>query len=188
MFALKWWSTRNIFQSQRRAGALGHGCEHCTPAVYTCMAGGTSPGKPGLPDTATGWESCLWRGLFMPGYIQHCEVGKLVQIQISTKFNMNRPPEAWGEEGKERFSFRAEAGAVLLTPKELLEPGCCPHALGSAWGRLACTDPAALGCSACLAGNSSTAAAVTFSPSSEGKPSLSPAAGTGPAADRQFPL
>lgn len=186
MFALKWWSTRNIVQSQRRAQALRRGCELCTLAVYTCLAGGTCPGKPGLPDTATGWErlcSCLWRGLCMPGYTQHCEVRKWVQFQISTKYNMNRSPKAWGEEGKDRFSCRAEAGAVLLTSKQLLEPGCCPPALGSAWGRLACTDPAALGCSASLAGNSCTAAAVIISPNSEEKPSLSPAAGTGPATD-----
>lgn len=92
MFALKWWSTRNTFQSQSRAGALGHGREQCTPAVYTCMAGETSPRMPGLPDTATGWErqcSCLWRGLCVPGYTQHCKVGNLVEIQVSTKYNMN---------------------------------------------------------------------------------------------------
>lgn len=39
------------------------------------------------------------------------------------------------------------------------------------------------GCSASLAGHSSTKAAVVFSPSLEEKSSLSPAAGTGPTAD-----
>lgn len=59
MFALKWWSTSKIFQSQHRAGALGHGSKQCTPAVYTCMPGGTSSGMPGLPDTVTWWERQL---------------------------------------------------------------------------------------------------------------------------------
>lgn len=78
------------------------------------------------------------------------------------------------------LSCGAEAGAVLLTPKQPLEPGCCPCALRSAWGRLAPTDPAAWGCSASLARNISTGAAVAFSPSLKEKPSLSPAAGHGP--------
>lgn len=78
-------------------------------------------------------------------------------------------------------------------PAEQKQELCCWHpnshwsqdAAHMLWSLLEADwhDPAALGCSASLAGNSCTGAAVTFSPSLEGKPSLSPAAGTGPAAD-----
>lgn len=64
---------------------------------------------PGLPDTATRSRDSAAASAGVPGHTERCKVGKMVEIQISTKYNMN-----WGEEGKERFPCRAEAGAVLL--------------------------------------------------------------------------
>lgn len=73
----------------RASRELGHGCEHCTPVVHTCMAGGTSPGILGLPDTATRDRDSASASAGVPGHTQHCKVGKMVEIQISTKYNMN---------------------------------------------------------------------------------------------------